>query len=103
MSLVRLPPPLRPYAEGRKEVEVEGSTVADALGNLARMYPMLTQHLYDEGGRLRPYVNVFLNEDDVRTLQGEATPLADEDRLMIVPSIAGGSGEGPAGPPPPPG
>src|SRR3990172_25152 len=93
MSLVRLPTPLRPYAEGRKEVEVEGSSVADALGNLARMYPMLTQHLYDEGGRLRPYVNVFLNEDDVRTLQGEATPIADEDRLMIVPSIAGGSVE----------
>jgi molybdopterin converting factor small subunit len=91
MSLVRLPTPLRPYAEGRKEVEVEGTTVADALGNLARLYPELSQHLYDEGGRLRPYVNVFLNEDDVRTLQGESTPVAKQDRLVIVPSIAGGS------------
>lgn len=92
MSLVRLPTPLRPYAEGLREVEVEGPTVADALGNLAQKYPQLSKHLYDEGGRLRPYVNVFLNEDDVRTLQGESTPIADEDRLMIVPSIAGGRG-----------
>jgi molybdopterin converting factor small subunit len=90
MSLVRLPTPLRPYADGRKEVEVTGGTVADALGNLAKLYPDLSHHLYDEGGRLRPYVNVFLNEDDVRTLQGESTPIADGDRLVIVPSIAGG-------------
>ena len=91
MSLVRLPTPLRPYAEGQREVEVKGTTVADALGNLAQKYPGLSRHLYDEGGHLRPYVNVFLNEDDVRTLQGEATPIADEDRLVIVPSIAGGT------------
>lgn len=94
MSYVRLPTPLRPYAGGRKEVEVKGNTVADALGNLANLYPELSQHLYDEGGRLRPYVNVFLNEDDVRTLQGVSTPIADDDRLVIVPSIAGGRAGG---------
>jgi molybdopterin converting factor small subunit len=94
MSLVRLPTPLRPYADGRKEVEVTGSTVADALGNLAQLYPDLSHHLYDDGGRLRPYVNVFLNEDDVRTLQGESTPIAADDRLVIVPSIAGGLAAG---------
>lgn len=90
MSQVRLPTPLRPYADGRKEVEVQGATVADALGQLATLYPELSRHLYDENGRLRPYVNVFLNEDDVRTLQGESTPLTEDDRLVIVPSIAGG-------------
>lgn len=98
MSLVRLPTPLRPYADGRKEVEVKGTTVADALADLAKSYPELSHHLYDDGGRLRPYVNVFLNDDDVRTLQGESTPVADEDRLVIVPSIAGGH----AGTPPDP-
>jgi molybdopterin converting factor small subunit len=99
MSLVRLPTPLRPYAGGRKEVEVKGPTVADALADLARSYPELSHHLYDDGGRLRPYVNVFLNEDDVRTLQGESTPIAEEDRLVIVPSIAGGSASRPASTP----
>jgi molybdopterin converting factor small subunit len=97
MSLVRLPTPLRPYAGGRKEVEVKGSTVADALADLAKSYPEISHHLYDDGGRLRPYVNVFLNEDDVRTLQGESTPIAAEDRLVIVPSIAGGSTDSPEG------
>jgi molybdopterin converting factor small subunit len=96
MSLVRLPTPLRPYAGGRKEVDVKGTTVADALADLAKSYPELSHHLYDDNGRLRPYVNVFLNEDDVRTLQGESTPIADEDRLVIVPSIAGGTSGSPA-------
>jgi molybdopterin converting factor small subunit len=96
MSLLRLPTPLRPYADGRKEVEVNGATVADALADLARSYPELCRHLYDDGGRLRPYVNVFLNDDDVRTRQGELTPITDGDRLVIIPSIAGGRDNGAA-------
>ncbi|HEX9680052.1 MAG TPA: DUF4395 family protein [Anaerolineales bacterium] len=90
MTVVRLPTPLRPFAEGRKEVDVEGKNVRTALQDLTRRFPGLAPHLYDEAGHLRPYVNVFRNDEDVRTLQGEETPLANGDRILIVPSIAGG-------------
>jgi MoaD family protein len=91
MSVIRIPTPLRAYTEGRKEIEVDAATVGAALEELARRYPALRAHLYDEDDGLRPYVNVFVNQDDVRDLQGEATRLADGDRVMIVPSIAGGA------------
>ena len=90
MILIRIPTPLRSYTNDMNEVEVSASTVGDALAGLARRYPNLKHHLYNEEGKLRPYVNVFLEEEDVRTLQGEQTPVEDGDRLMIVPSIAGG-------------
>ncbi len=91
MTTVRVPTPLRPYTGGLKEIEVEGATVAAALRDLVRRWPAVRSHLFDDGGRLRPYVNVFVNDQDIRALQGEATPLADGDRLMILPSIAGGA------------
>jgi molybdopterin converting factor small subunit len=94
MTVIRLPTPLRPFAEGRVEVNVEGASVGAALQDLTRQHPGLRPHLYTEGGGLRAYVNVFRNEDDVRTLQGEATPLREDDRLLIVPSIAGGTETG---------
>ncbi len=92
MTAVRVPTPLRPYTGGVKEVQVDGRTVGAAILDLTLRYPDLRRHLYDETGRLRPFVNVFVNDDDARNLQGEATPLVDGDRLMIVPSIAGGRG-----------
>lgn len=92
MSTVRIPTPLRPYTEGLKEVAVEGATVGAALESLARRHPGLAPHLFDEAGELRPYVNLFINDLDVRAAQGRATPLAAGDRLLIIPSIAGGGG-----------
>jgi molybdopterin converting factor small subunit len=94
MTTIRVPTPLRPYTGGAKEVEVSGETVKEALGDLVQHYPDLKRHLFDDAGALRAYVNVFLNDDDVRTLQGEATPLKAGDRLMIIPSIAGGAATG---------
>jgi len=91
MTTVRIPTPLRPYTGGAKEVEVAGETVAAALGDLVQRHPDVKRHLFDDAGALRAYVNVFLNDDDVRALQGEATPLKPGDRLMIIPSIAGGA------------
>jgi molybdopterin converting factor small subunit len=91
MSSVRVPAPLRPYAEGLKTVEVEGATVGAALQDLALRYPQLRTHLFDEGGSLRSFVHVFLGEQDVRELSGEATPVRKDDQLLIVPSIAGGA------------
>jgi molybdopterin converting factor small subunit len=95
MTTVRVPTPLRPYTGGAKEVEAAGDTVGAALLDLAQRYPDVRRHLFDETGALRPYVNVFVNDDDIRTLQGDATLLQSSDRMMILPSIAGGkAGEG---------
>ncbi len=88
---IRIPTPLRPYAGSRAEVEVEGATVGEALAALVERHHELRRHLYDEQGRLRRYVNVYLNDEDVRHLAREATPVAASDTLTIVPSIAGGS------------
>ena len=91
MNLVRIPTPLRPYTEGKKEVEASGATVMAVLEDLSLRYPSLRSHLFNGNGGLRPYVNIFVNDLDIRGLAGEATVMADGDRLMIVPSIAGGS------------
>ncbi len=95
MKVIRVPTPLRSYTGGMKEVEVDGPTVEAAIGDLTRRYPDLRPHLYDDQGALRPFVNIFINDSDVRGLQGQATPLGEGDRLMIVPSIAGGVSDGP--------
>jgi molybdopterin converting factor small subunit len=91
MTLITIPTPLRPFTEGQKELQVEGDTVGAVIKDLATRFPDLKQHLFNEEGDLRPYVNIFINQDDIRILDGENTPVAEGDRLMIVPSIAGGS------------
>ena len=90
MATLRIPTPLRAYTEGQSEVNVEGQTVAEAMDKLVSLYPALRQHLFSGSGELRPFVNLFLNEEDVRHLNGVATPLKENDKLMIIPSIAGG-------------
>ena len=90
MALIRIPAVLRDYTEGRGEMPVSADTVAGALQILSTTHPQLRRHLYTERGELRSYVNVFVNEDDVRTLRGLDTSIRDDDTLMIVPSIAGG-------------
>lgn len=91
MATLRIPTPLRPYAEGQSEVTVRGTTVSEALDDLTGRYPALRQHLFSEDGSLRAFVNLFLNDEDVRHLQGGETPIRESDRLMILPSIAGGT------------
>ncbi len=90
MITVRIPSALRPYADGQKEVTLDAVSVDHALEVLTERFPALNPHLYDETETLRQYVNLFVNEQDVRSLQGGATPLTAGDRMMIVPSIAGG-------------
>ena len=72
------------------EVTVKGNTVGDAMDDLMVQYPTLRPHLYNGNAELRPFVNLFLNEENIRELQGLATPLQETDRLMLIPSIAGG-------------
>ncbi len=90
MPTLRIPTPLRPYAEGQTEVSVQGQNVSEALNDLTAQYPQLRQHLYSDEGELRAFVNLFLGEEDIRHLQGTDTPLKDDDKLRIIPSIAGG-------------
>jgi sulfur-carrier protein len=91
MSLtVRIPTQLRTLTGGAGEVQVEGSTVGDALKALDAAYPGMGDRLFDGAGKLRRFVNVFLADEDVRFLEGLATPVADGQTLSIVPAVAGG-------------
>jgi molybdopterin converting factor small subunit len=92
MPTIRIPTPLRSYTNSQAEVSVSGDTVAAVLGDLTGRYPSLRQHLYNETGELRAFVNVYLNDEDIRHIRGADTPVQPADRLMIVPSIAGGRG-----------
>lgn len=90
MAKIHIPTPLRQYAGKQATVEVKGASVADALSGLVAQHPDLRRHLYTEEGKLRAFVNVYLNDEDVRYLQKEATAVKDGDTISIVPSIAGG-------------
>ena len=90
MPTLRIPSPLRPYADGTGEIELQAETVSAALDELTAKYPSLRTHLFTEDGEMRAFVNLFLNDEDVRYLQGVDTEVKVNDRLMIIPSIAGG-------------
>lgn len=89
MPTIRIPTPLRPYAAGNSSVTVSGSTVSEALNSLTDQHSELRQHLFD-GDNLRSFVNIYLNDEDVRYLEGAETAVAEDDTLLIIPSIAGG-------------
>jgi sulfur-carrier protein len=87
---VIIPTPLRQYAGKRESVDLEAKTVADALNSLTSQFGELKRHLYSDDGRLRSFVNVYVNDEDIRYLQKEKTALRQGDTISIVPSIAGG-------------
>ena len=86
-----IPTALRQYASDNSEIEVEGQTAGEALASLTSTHNELRKHLYNDQNKLRNFVNVYLNDEDIRHLSGADTPVKDGDTLMIVPSIAGGS------------
>jgi len=90
VSRVRRPTQLRTLTGGTSEVTVDGSTVAEVLKALDAAHPGFAERLFDGNGALRRFVNVFLDEEDVRFLQGLETPVADNQTLSIVPAVAGG-------------
>ena len=90
MPILRIPTPLRPYADGKTEISVQGQNVAEALQDLTSQFPELKKHLFSDAGELRAFVNLFLGEEDIRHLGGVDTPLKEDDKLRIIPSIAGG-------------
>src|ERR1022692_2126314 len=98
MAKVLIPTPLRQYAGKQDSVELTGSTVGEVLTALTTQHPDLRRQLYNDEGRLRSFVNVYLNDEDIRYLEKDATPVKDGDTVSIVPSIAGGSVNAPPEP-----
>ena len=91
MTTVRIPPVLRESAGGSKEVELAGGTVGEILAGLVERYPGLRDQLYGPDGRLNRFVNVSLNQEDVRYLSELETPATDRDTIVVLPAMAGGS------------
>ena len=91
MSKIHIPTPLRQYVGKQASVDVAGSTVGEAMNALVAQHPDLKKHLYTDEGKLRAFVNLYVNDEDIRYLQKEATALNDGDNISIVPSIAGGA------------
>ena len=90
MSTVKIPPVLRSSTGGAREVEAEGETVGDVLRSLAGQHPATESQLFSEEGELNRYVNVYLNDEDVRVLDGLGTSVGASDTIVILPAMAGG-------------
>jgi molybdopterin converting factor small subunit len=88
---VIIPTPLRAYADKQESVQLQATNVGEALKALTERFQELKKHLYSDDGRLRSFVNVYVNDEDIRYLQKDQTPLGEGDTVSIVPSIAGGS------------
>ena len=91
MPVLRIPTPLRAYTNGKSDITVNGSNISEALADLTTQYPTIKPHLFNEGGDLRPFVNLFVGENNIKDLQGVNTPIKDGEKIMLIPSIAGGS------------
>jgi molybdopterin converting factor small subunit len=87
---ILIPTPLRPYTDKQEAVEADGATVGELLADLTTRYPGLKAHLYNEQGKLRSFVNIYLNDEDIRYMQKDQTPVSASDTVSIIPSVAGG-------------
>jgi molybdopterin converting factor small subunit len=91
MCKIHIPTPLRQYVGKQHTVDVKGATVGEAMTSLVGQHPDLRRHLYTEDGKLRSFVNLYVNDEDIRYLQKEETAVKEGDNISIVPSIAGGA------------
>ena len=87
---VWIPPQLRSVTDGNSSVPAKGDTVHEVLLDLKRQFPALSARVLDEDGKVRPYLNIYLNDEDIRFLQGDNTPVKDGDEVSIIPEIGGG-------------
>ncbi len=87
---VRIPAPLQKITNNKAEVETDGKNVKDLVSNLDKKYPGFKERICDEKGNLRRFINIYVNEEDIRFLKNEQTPLKDGDEVSIIPAIAGG-------------
>lgn len=93
LAKVRIPTPLQKLTGNQGEVEVSASSVQSVIDELEKKFPGFKDRLCDENGKIRRFVNIYLNDEDVRFLQGETTPVKDGDQVSIIPAIAGGMQE----------
>jgi len=91
MATIRIPPVLRPYVGGEKQLDADGTSVGQILKSVANEYPDTQSQLFSADGQLNRYVNVYLNDEDVRVLDGLDTSVGDSDTLVILPAMAGGA------------
>ncbi len=92
-TTVFIPTPLRPFTDQQATVQVAGASVGEVLQNLVTVHAELRNHLFAADGKLRSFVNVYLNDEDIRYLNKEQTPVGASDTVSIVPSVAGGANE----------
>jgi len=90
MPTLKIPTPLRTYTGGQREVTVSGEKISEALTDLTVQFPAIKPHIFSETGELRPFVNLFVGEHNIKDLQGVDTVIKEGDRVMLIPSIAGG-------------
>ena len=90
MPTIEIPTPLRPYANNQSVVRVNGASVSQVLEDLLQQFPALEKHLKDKRGNIRSFVNIYVGDEDIRSLDGVETELEANDALVIIPSIAGG-------------
>jgi len=90
MATITIPTALRQYAAGTSSVNLEAETVGALLRGLVEQHPTLGKHLFSEQGKLRSFVNIYVGDEDIRYLEGEATPVSSGDTVSIIPAIAGG-------------
>ncbi len=98
MAKILIPTPLRPYTDKQDAVDAAGATVGELLADLTRKHAGLKAHLYNEQGKLRSFVNIYVNDEDIRYLQKEQTPVKAGDTVSIIPSVAGGARPSPTPP-----
>ncbi len=90
MATVRIPTPLRKLTNGKEEIVTAGATVGELIASLEAQFPGIKERICDDAGKVRRFVNIFANDEDIRFLQNLDTPVKDSDEISIVPAIAGG-------------
>jgi molybdopterin converting factor small subunit len=90
MALIKLPVPMRAYTDNQTELHIQGSNVGEVLNHLIAQFSSLSGYLFNDRQQLRPFVTIFVNQVNIKDLQDLATPVNDEDRLVMILSIAGG-------------
>jgi molybdopterin synthase sulfur carrier subunit len=90
MAKIKIPTPLQKLTKDKAEVEANGKTVLDLIKNLDKEYPGIKERIYGEDGKVRRFINIYVNEEDIRFTKGDETPINENDEVSIVPAIAGG-------------
>ncbi len=92
MAILRIPSALRRYADGQAKISVDGATVGELLATLEKTNPTLRSRICDENGQVKHFINIFVNQDEIRTLQGLDSAIGENDEVSIIPAMAGGTG-----------